>query len=477
MAISSLGAGSGLDLSGILTKLMQVEQQPLLVLQQKEAKAQARITALGSLKGALSALQTAASSLVPSSSQTAAGKFASFKASIADTTVASASASTGAVAGTYSLEVTALAQNQRLVSQQSASYTSSTSVLTATGTLRIAIGSMSTGSFVESSYKEITVGSGQTLANLRDAINSTSAGVSATIITTTNAGVSRAQLVLTSNTPGLENVAKLTGLTDFNFDPNAPAVAAGTMSQETADGGQAAQNAAFKLNGISGTATSNALSGVLDGVTLTLAKTNTGSPTTLTVTKDTTSTLKTALNAFIKAYNEAAKSMADLGAYNAETKQAGALQGDATLRGAQAQLASLRTGAYGAGSLYQTLSSIGIELQKDGSLKLDSSQLDSALAADYDGVSNLVASVGGAFKSGLDSLLGTSGNIAAATDSANRLIKDIEKRGEALSTRLTAIEARYRKQFTALDSLVASLNKTSTYLAQQLANLPGASGS
>ncbi len=73
--------------------------------------------------------------------------------------------------------------------------------------------------------------------------------------------------------------------------------------------------------------------------------------------------------------------------------------------------------------------------------------------------------------------MGTSGNIVAATDSANRMIKDIGSRQTALSNRLTQIEARYRKQFTALDTLVSSMNKTSSYLTQQLANLPGASSS
>ena len=74
MAVSSLGAGSGLDLSGILTSLMQVEQQPLVALQKKEASYQARISALGTLKSSLSALQTAAQGFIPSTGQTAAHK-------------------------------------------------------------------------------------------------------------------------------------------------------------------------------------------------------------------------------------------------------------------------------------------------------------------------------------------------------------------------------------------------------------------
>ena len=232
MAISSAGLGSNLDVNGIISQLMALEQAPLTALAKKEAALQAKISALGSLKGALSAVQTAASALIPPAGTTALQKFSVYRTAVADTAIASASASSTAIAGTYSLEVTALAQAQRLVSQQSGAYTSSTSPLASQGTLRLASGSTATGSFVETSAKDIDfTAAGKTLGDLRDAINSANLGVSATIITTTNAGVSRAQLILSGNTPGQSNVFKLSGLDGFNFDPDAPVVAAGTMSQ------------------------------------------------------------------------------------------------------------------------------------------------------------------------------------------------------------------------------------------------------
>ena len=76
MAVSSLGAGSGLDLNGILTSLMQVEQRPLVALQKQEASYQSRISALGSLKSTLSSLQSAAQAFIPATGQTAAEKYA-----------------------------------------------------------------------------------------------------------------------------------------------------------------------------------------------------------------------------------------------------------------------------------------------------------------------------------------------------------------------------------------------------------------
>jgi flagellar hook-associated protein 2 len=121
------------------------------------------------------------------------------------------------------------------------------------------------------------------------------------------------------------------------------------------------------------------------------------------------------------------------------------------------------------------LSDIGVSIERDGTLKLDTTKLNKATTADYAGVTSLVSIIGSEFKSKMEGLVGTSGNIAAATESANRTIRSLSSRELALQDRLVQIEARYRKQFSSLDNLIASMNKTSSYLTQQLASLPGAS--
>jgi flagellar hook-associated protein 2 len=247
------------------------------------------------------------------------------------------------------------------------------------------------------------------------------------------------------------------------------------MTQAALQGGQAATNAAFTLNGIAATSSTNTVTGVLDGVTLNLLKTTAAlTPTTLKVSKDSIGSLTSSLNAFVKAYNDANKAMSELGAYNATTKAAGALQGSSTLRTAKNQMRSLVFNATAGGtSPYQHLSNIGVSLGKDGSLSLDSAKLTAAVAADPTSVANLVSAVGSAYKTGIEGLVGSTGSITAATDGANRTIKDLTKRQQALSDRLTVIQANYTKQFTALDSLIAGMKQTSSYLSQQLANLPG----
>jgi len=477
--ISSLGAGSGLDLNGILQKLMAVEQQPLVALAKKEASVQAKISALGSLKSALASLQAAASNLIPVSGQPAAQKFTAFKASVTDSTIASAAATTGAVAGSYSLEVTQLATFQRVVTPPTSVPTApkyaTSSAAVAQGTLKIELGTLSSDgtTFAATSETNIVIdATNATLGGLRDAINAANAGVSATIISSTRAdGSTEARLSITSNAIGLKGVARFSGIADFVFDPISGAVG-NSLSSATADGGQAAAAARIKLNGIEATSSSNTVSDVLDGVTLNLLK-ETTTPTTLTVSKD-TSSLSAQLNAFIKAYNDASKTLKDLGFHDSTGAKSGALLGNSTLRVAQSQVRGLAFAApTGVGSTtYQRLSDIGVAVQKDGTLSLDSTKLQKASDADFTAVSSLVAGVGSQFNSALDGLSGSKGTVTTATEGLNRTIKDFESRRQALSKRLEAIETRYRQQFSALDTAIANMNKTGAYLQQQLANLP-----
>jgi flagellar hook-associated protein 2 len=90
MAISSLGIGSGLDLNGILTSLMEVEQQPLIALQKKEFSSQSRISSLGTLRSALASLQSAAASLAPDIGKTAVRKPRTLRATATDGSIATA---------------------------------------------------------------------------------------------------------------------------------------------------------------------------------------------------------------------------------------------------------------------------------------------------------------------------------------------------------------------------------------------------
>jgi flagellar hook-associated protein 2 len=449
----------------MITKLMAVESQPLNNLYTQEASYQAKISALGSLKGTLSSLQTTLSAFTLSVGQTATNKFASYSASVADSTVATASATTGAVAGTYSLDVTTVAKSHQL---KSTSYSSSSAIV-GTGTIVIERGSVSAGTFTSKSSTTVTIDSSNyTLAGIRDAINKADAGVSATIV----AGTGSAYLMLTSDSTGTEDVMNITGtLADFNYDAASGSGASMTQTQ-------AATDASLSVNSVAITSTSNTITDAISGVTLNLKGTATvPASTTVTVTKDTSTSLVSAFTAMAKAYNDFSSTAHNLSSYDAANKKAAILLGNATLRTAQSQvnqvLGSIPSGATGT---YQRLAQIGVTLQKDGTMTVDSTKLKAAISNDYTSVAALASSLGTALNTTLTGLVGTSGILDSATSGLNASVKRIDKQMAALQVRLTDIEARYRKQFSALDTTIAQMNQTSTYLTQQLSALSKSSG-
>ncbi|MDP2808813.1 MAG: flagellar filament capping protein FliD [Rhodocyclaceae bacterium] len=379
-AISSPGIGSNLDVNGIIGQLMAIEQRPLTALAQKEAGFQAKISAYGSAKGALSSLQAALAGLADGS------KFTAFTTAFSESGYGIAAASTSASAGSHSLEIAALAQSHKL---KSAAFTDTTSAV-GTGTLTFQYGTYDSGTntfTANSSHASETVAidsQHSSLSGIRDAINAASIDVSASI---TNDGTGN-RLVLTSKDTGATNSLKITvsdsSLDAFAYNPT------GTKNMtETV----AAQNASLTVDGIALSKASNTVTDAIDGVTLTLSKVTT-SALTLTVSRD-TSSVSSAVSAFVKAFNDTQKTIKELTAYNASTKQASVLTGDSTLRNIQSQLRNiLNTPLTNAGGGLTTVSEIGISFQKDGSLALNTSKLSTVLADATKDVSTLFAAIG-----------------------------------------------------------------------------------
>ena len=314
----------------------------------------------------------------------------------------------------------------------------------------------------------MTIGAGATLSDVRSAINAANAGVSATVVH----GSGGDQLVITSLTSGEVGKMKISSatLTDFTYEP-----VGGTGGLTQKDPGQ---NAIVLVDGITiaGT-TSNTVTNALTGVTLNLLKTNTGSPTTLAISND-NSALQTKLEAFIKSYNDLVGLSKSLTAYDQETETAAILNGDSTVSQMMSQLRSAIFGTpAGASAAYQSLSSLGVQVQSDGTLELDTDTLSTAMSTDFPSVATTVASYGDALDTAITSMLDIEGLIETRTNGLNSMIDLLDTRSEALQRQIDATEARYRAQFTALDTLISQMQVTSTYLTQQLAALNNTSSS
>lgn len=456
-SITSAGLGSGIDVESLVTKLMALERAPIEQLQTKETSVKTQLSAYGTLKSSLSALQDAATAL-----QTRE-QFASNTANVADATIASATVDSTVTAGSYSLEVAKLAQTEKV---RSTGYASATATIP-TGTLQIDLGNFNGTSFTADAARHFSVtidSSNNTMSGLRDAINNANAGVTASLV---NDGTST-RLVVSSKDTGANSAFKLSGLTGFDFNP----AAAGSSSMLST---QIAQDAAFTLDGIAMTRSSNKITDALAGATLTL-KAKTTTATTLDVGSDTAS-IKTKINSFVSAYNNAVSLMSSQTSYSASSKTAGPLNGESSVRSIQSQLRSIMGGTIGATSGMSRLSDIGIQIGADGKLTANSDKLDAALKDPAKDVASLFISsttspgFASQIATRVKAMLGTDGILTTRTDGLNKNIKTNDDSIAKLETRMTAIEARYRSQFNAMDSTIASLTTTGNFLTQQLARL------
>ena len=391
-----ISASSILDVNSIVSQLMTVEQRPLLALARKEASYQAQLSAYGSIKGALSSFQSAVSGL------SNASRFQGLTATSSDTSIITASAASSAVAGAYSIDaITSLAQAQKLAAAGQASSTAAIG----TGTLTFDFGTISGGTFssVTGKYtgatftssgagtKTVTIdATNNSLQGIRDAINAAKIGVTATIVN--DGGASPYRLALSSDSIGKTNSIKISVAGDASLSSllaHDPGNDTGQSLAETVT----AQNAEFKVNGISVSKASNTISDVIQGVTLNLQKT-TATPVNLTVSRDSTS-IKTAVESFVKAYNDLNKVLKDVSAYDPATKKGAVLLGDSTVRMLQTQIRSaLGTPVSNTGGSLSTLSQIGVSFQKDGSLVLDTGKLSSAISNYPNDIASLFATMG-----------------------------------------------------------------------------------
>lgn len=449
MAISSPGLGSGLDVSGIVSQLMAVERQPLLRLNQKEAQAQAQISAYGALKGGLSSLQSAMEKLLDMST------FQATRASSSDSDVLTVSSDTNAVTSSYSVTVNRLAQQHKLGSAEYAS--SATFGGTAGDELTLTVGS---NNFT------LDLSTAMTLEEIQSAINTETngTGVTAGLITGDSGNQT---LVLTSGSSGYDNRVQLSfggGLnaTTFNFT---------MLNRDENDQLLATENeldASLTVDGVSVTRAGNSISDVITGLTLDLQATGQAN---ISIAQD-SSVAKNAVDGFVKSYNSLKDQLSTLQKNGAS----GSL-----LRNIENQLRGmLNTGLTGIGS-YSYISELGVTTNSEtGKLEFDSDTFTSALENAPDSVIGFFSDEDSGFAVKFDGLLDgfvkSGGTIDSIIDGSNNKVKSIERSRESLERRLEGIEARYLREFGVLDGLIANMTTTSDFLTGQLDILSNLAG-
>jgi flagellar hook-associated protein 2 len=231
----------------------------------------------------------------------------------------------------------------------------------------------------------------------------------------------------------------------------------------------------FTVDGTAGTSSSNTVTNAIQGVTLNLTAAAIGIPAgtaqTLTVARD-TSSATTAINNFVNLYNTLVTTYGQLASFDnskAKGSQGGPLLGDSMFNTIKSTLSGIISGGVKNGSSTVSLGTVGITLKADGTLTTDSTKLANALTSNPAGVAALFNSTTGVaakMTTSLNSFLGTGGLIANNQDPLNADLKSITTQQDTLASYAAQLTHQYQAQFTALNTVMSTMNKNSQYLTQ-----------
>jgi flagellar hook-associated protein 2 len=435
-SVTSTGLGTNLNVNAIVPSLVNAEIAPIMtLLQAKQTADKSTISALGTVKSTLSALQAALEAITTGTALTG------LAASSSNASVFTATASSSAVAGTYNIEVNTLAKTNTIMSS---AYANANTVV-GDGTITVNAGG--------SSFNVTLSPGNDTLANLRDAINNASnnTGVSAAIIT----AVDGAHLSLSSTQTGTANAVSVTS----------PLLTFTTAS--------AASDAKIFVNGLQCNSSSNVISGAISGITLNLVSAQPGTQNTLTVAANTQGAVG-AVQAFVNNYNTALTTLQQATAYNASTKQAGPLLGDISTQSLLGQMQSITGGSLSMAAFnVSTLSQIGITTNKDGTLSVNTSTLTAALQSNAQGVQALLSkantSLGTKLDTALTGYVKNGGLIDARTTVLQTDVANLQSQITSYNQRSADLTQLYTKRFNSIGTIVSRYTTMSNYLTQMSA--------
>ncbi|BEV72208.1 flagellar filament capping protein FliD [Paludibacterium sp. THUN1379] len=453
--MASISSSTGpLDVQGLVSQLMTVAKQPYNRMNSQLSSTNSQISDYGALSSDLTALQGTLTSL-------SSGQFVhSFKATSSNTTVLNGTATSTANPGNYSITVNSLATSQNLALTGQAS--SSTSFGNTADTLKF--------SFGDGTSASVNVDANATLDQISNAINSAGIGVSASVVKADNSA-SPYRLVLTGTTVGASKsfststASGQAALSFFNF--NAASAVDGTGAITDSRLTSAAKDASLVVNGLTMTSSSNTVTNAINGVTLNL--TQSGS-SMLTVASD-SAAIQAKVQSFVDAYNKVAN--------NASNLYKTSLQGDFTLVSLQSQFAKiLNTPIAGADGTTTVayLAQAGISLQKDGTLKLDATALNTAITNNANAVVNLFGNDNNdgfaqRFNNTINNYLGPTGLVTTRTTTLNTQVKTMKDKMSQEANRLDVVQAGYLSLYTKLNSSLMQMQQTSTSLTSMLASL------
>jgi len=436
------GLSSGLDTNTIIDGLVSIEQQPLNLLQKQQAAYQTQISTLGSIASKLSALQTAAKAL--GSGGALAVSTTSSNTSFSATTGA------GASAGSYQVQVTGLAAAAKSRSTAFAS----TDTVTA-GSLDLAIDGTH---YAAPAWKD-----GASLTDVVAAIQASGAPVSATILNDGQKSYLSITKLATGYTVGSDPKQALV-VTETSTGSQGHALGV-TSTQDPA-------NAAFTIDDLPFTRSSNTVSDALPGVTLSL--TSKGGAETLNLANNVAGTQQN-LQGYVNAYNAVIQVVQRELSPAANTDRTQTLAGNATVRSLQQMLQGLGSQQVPGLGTVRTLADLGVKTNRDGTLTLDAATLSAAVARSPSSVNALFSTASTGLSAVVSAavdhyVLPSNGMLSLAQTGLQGRVKQMGDQATTLQSRLDAYKATLQAQFAAMETVVSQWKTVGSFLNSQSAS-------
>jgi len=351
LSSSGLGIGQGIDVSSTVAQLIAGLRGPEQVWQTQQQLLQTQSSALTQLNNEVSALASAINNLSDIS-----GSINARSVTSSDTGLVTASATSTTPTGTHTVVVNSLATTASYYSNPVAN--SSTPLATGTFTVQVGSGTPAT----------VTIdNTNNTMDGLAAAINNLNIGVSASVVNDANG----ARLTIVSNAPGAANDLTVTN-------------EAGGL---TFTKGSSGTNASLTVDGVPISSPNNVVTGVVPGLALTLVGADPDTQVQIGVTPDANS-VQQAVTDFVTAYNTVIQDLNSQSTYNTTTKSAGPLASDSAASIVQSELMGAMTYSGTSTNGFNTLTSLGITMNDDGTLSVDSSALSNAVSTNYAAVQN-----------------------------------------------------------------------------------------
>lgn len=450
MALTATGIGSGLDINTIVGVLVDAEKVPKeAIFNKTEDTIDAKVSAIGSLKSALSKFQDALDKLKDGDSLNQRN------VSTRDSNYFTASADKNAQTGSYNIIVEQLAQRHKVAG----AFTVDASSPVGEGSLDFTVNGNSFS---------VDVGAGDSLTAIADSINNAedNVGVTATVVTTD--GGSR--LVISSDTEGPASNVNVTASDTSGTGLN-DMFGAGNLSEV-----QSAKESIVYIDGQKLQSETNEIKNAIAGVTLNLSDADLNKTSVLKIELD-EEAVKENVQGFVDAYNNLMGTIDSLSSYDADKKKASALQGDSMIRSIESQMRNMISTRVDDGSGSVALYDIGIEADRYGKLSVNSTKLDKAISEDMGSIENLFATESTGLANKLDTLVEGYVKSGGLIDSRNNAYTNdkqrLEDQREAFSLKMEQLQARLFKQFNAMDLVVGQLNQQASGIVNGLNSLPG----